>query len=201
MRQRARPLARRMRSASSATLRREATISASVSSAGATGELLTPVETGMPRSVAAAKSSMCELRPTSAISLSFGSRSSSARENSTRSRIDTTTSASFRRSTSSIEIARRLAMARHVVVADQREAGKLIDHVLIVVGDDDFHRRFVLLLQRRPIRSAARPITSPRSTSSCTASASSSGRTTLTSGNTSPRATSSSNSSTSLRVT
>ena len=91
---------RLMRSASSAMLRREATISASVSSAGATGELLTPVETGMPRSVAASKSSMCELRPTSASSLSFGSRSSSARENSTRSRIDTTTSASFSRSTS-----------------------------------------------------------------------------------------------------
>ena len=90
----------RIRSASIATLRREATISARVSSAGATGELLTPVETGMPRSVAAMKSSMCELRPTSASSFSLGSRSSSARENSTRSRIDTTTSASFRRSTS-----------------------------------------------------------------------------------------------------
>ena len=89
-----------MRSASSAMLRREATISASVSSAGATGELLTPVETGMPRSVAALKSSMCEPRPTSASSLSLGSRSSSARENSTRSRIDTTTSASCSRSTS-----------------------------------------------------------------------------------------------------
>ena len=44
---------------------------------------------------------MCELRPTSAINFSLGSRVSSARENSTRSRIDTTTSASFRRSTSS----------------------------------------------------------------------------------------------------
>ena len=90
----------RIRSASSATLRREATISARVNSAGATGELLTPVETGMPSSVPALKSSMCEPRPTSAINLSFGSRSSSARENSTRSRIDTTTSASFSRSTS-----------------------------------------------------------------------------------------------------
>ena len=38
-----------------------------------------------------------------------------------------------------VEVARRLAIARHVVVADQREAGKLIDHVLVVVGDDDFH--------------------------------------------------------------
>ncbi len=57
-----------MRSASSAMLRRAATISASVSSAGATGELLTPVETGIPSSVAAARSSMCEVRPTNAIS-------------------------------------------------------------------------------------------------------------------------------------
>ena len=39
-----------------------------------------------------------------------------------------------------VEIARRLAIALHVVVADQREARKLIDHVLVVVGDDDFHR-------------------------------------------------------------
>ena len=39
-----------------------------------------------------------------------------------------------------IEIARRLAIALHVVVADQREARKLIDHVLVVVGNDDFHR-------------------------------------------------------------
>ena len=89
-----------MRSASSATLRREATINASVSSAGATGELLFPVATGMPSSVQAVKSIICELRPTSAMSLSFGNRSSSARENSTRSRIETTTSASRSRSTS-----------------------------------------------------------------------------------------------------
>ena len=39
-----------------------------------------------------------------------------------------------------VEIARRLAIALHVVVADQREARELIDHVLVVVGDDDFHR-------------------------------------------------------------
>ena len=55
-------------------------MSAKVNSAGATGELLTPVETGMPSSVAAAKSIRCELRPTSAMSLHLGSRSSSARE-------------------------------------------------------------------------------------------------------------------------
>ena len=90
-----------MRSASSATLRREATINASASSAGATGELLLPVATGMPSAVQAGKSIIWELRPTSAISLSFGSRSSRGRENSTRSRIETTTSASRRRSTSS----------------------------------------------------------------------------------------------------
>ncbi len=89
-----------MRSASSATLRRDATINASASSAGATGELLLPVATAIPSSVQAAKSIILELRPTSAMSLSFGSLSSSARENSTRSRIETTTSASQRRSTS-----------------------------------------------------------------------------------------------------
>ena len=110
-----------------------------------------------------------------------------------------------------VEIARRLAIALHVVVADQREARKLIDHVLVVVGDDDFHRvgfqfgsstqKSFRFIQYHAIRSAARPITSPRSTSSWTASASSSGRTSDTSGNTSPRATRSSDSSTSLRVT
>ena len=89
-----------IRSASRAMLRRAARISATVNSAGATGELLWPVETGMPSSVQALKSMACELRPTSAISFSFGSRSSRARENSIRSRIETTTSASARRSTS-----------------------------------------------------------------------------------------------------
>ena len=92
---------RRMRSASSAMLRRAATISARVSSAGADAELLLPCDTGMPSSVQAAKSMVVALRPTSASSLSFGSRSSSARENSTRSRTATTTSASCSRSTSS----------------------------------------------------------------------------------------------------
>ncbi len=91
---------RRMRSASNATLRRELMIKESVSSAGATGELLLPAATGMPSSVQAEKSSTCELRPTSAMSLSFGNCSSSARENATRSRIETTTSASRRRATS-----------------------------------------------------------------------------------------------------
>ena len=91
---------RRMRSASSAMLRRDATISAMASSAGAAGELLLPVETGMPSAVQAAKSMVPALRPTSASSLSRGSRSSSARENFTRSRMATTTSASPNRSTS-----------------------------------------------------------------------------------------------------
>jgi hypothetical protein len=88
-----------MRSASSATLRRDVTINASASSAGATGELLLPVATAIPSSVQAPKSILLELRPTSAMSLSFGSLSSRARENSTRSRMATTTSASQRRST------------------------------------------------------------------------------------------------------
>ncbi len=87
-----------IRSVSRAMLRRAARISATVNSAGATGELLLPVETGMPSSVQASKSMACELRPTSAISFNFGSRSSTARVNATRSRIETTTSASARRS-------------------------------------------------------------------------------------------------------
>src|SRR5262249_4965519 len=55
---------------------RDATINASASSAGATGELLLPVATAIPSSVQAAKSIILELRPTSAMSLSFGSLSS-----------------------------------------------------------------------------------------------------------------------------
>src|SRR5262249_24021053 len=39
-----------------------------------------------------------------------------------------------------IEIARRLAIAPHVVVADEREARELIDDVLIIVGNDDLHQ-------------------------------------------------------------
>ena len=39
-----------------------------------------------------------------------------------------------------VEIARRRAIARHVMMADQREARELIDHVLVVVGNYDLHR-------------------------------------------------------------
>ena len=111
-----------------------------------------------------------------------------------------------------VEIARRLAIALHVVVADQREARKLIDHVLVVVGNDDFHRvgfpvrfehtkkfsRYPSIMQSaaprgRSLRRARQvhallpppPADAPATTS----------------GNTSPRATRSSDSSTSLRVT
>ena len=138
----------RIRSASSATLRREATISAKVSSAGATGELLTPVETGMPSSVAAAKSSMCELRPTSAMQLELGQPlQQRARE------LDPLADRHHHVGVLQpldelVEIARRLAIALHVVVADQREARKLIDHVLVVVGDDDFHEMLEFLCVR-----------------------------------------------------
>ncbi len=93
----------------------------------------------MPRSVAALKSSMCELRPTSASSFSLGSRSSKAREKSTRSRTRHHHVGVLQAINKLVEIAGRLAVALHVVVADQGEAGKLIDHVLVVVGDDDFH--------------------------------------------------------------
>src|SRR4029079_17281989 len=55
--------ARFIRSASSATFRRDATIKASASSAGASGELLLPVVTGMPSAVQAAKSIAGELAP------------------------------------------------------------------------------------------------------------------------------------------
>ena len=40
---------------------------------------------------------------------------------------------------SCIEIARRLAIANDIVMADQRKAFKLIDHVLIIIRNDDFH--------------------------------------------------------------
>jgi hypothetical protein len=36
------------------------------------------------------------------------------------------------------------AVARHVVVADQVVTGELVDHVLVVVRDDDFHMEKVL---------------------------------------------------------
>ena len=42
-----------------------------------------------------------------------------------------------------VEIARRRAIARHVVVADERIAGELVDHVLVVVGNYDFHATFL----------------------------------------------------------
>ena len=42
-------------------------------------------------------------------------------------------------SPASLEVARRLAVAHHVVMADQREARELVDHVLVVVGDSDLH--------------------------------------------------------------
>jgi len=44
-----------------------------------------------------------------------------------------------------VEIARRRAVARHVMLADERIAGELVDHVLIVVGNYDFHERRFLL--------------------------------------------------------
>jgi hypothetical protein len=37
------------------------------------------------------------------------------------------------------QIACRLAIAYDIVMADQRKTFKLIDHVLVVVGNDDFH--------------------------------------------------------------
>jgi len=37
------------------------------------------------------------------------------------------------------QIARRVAKAYDIVMADQRKTFKLIDHVLVVVGNDDFH--------------------------------------------------------------
>jgi hypothetical protein len=38
-----------------------------------------------------------------------------------------------------IERGRRLAIAHHVVMADQVEAFELVDHVLVVVRNDDLH--------------------------------------------------------------
>src|SRR5204863_4878141 len=39
------------------------------------------------------------------------------------------------------KIARRLTVAYDIVMADQRKALELIDHVLIVIRNNDFHRR------------------------------------------------------------
>jgi hypothetical protein len=44
-----------------------------------------------------------------------------------------------------VEVARRRAVARHVMLRDERMAGELVDHVLIVVGNYDFHERRFLL--------------------------------------------------------
>ena len=44
-----------------------------------------------------------------------------------------------------VEVARRLAVAHDVVLADERIAGELVDHVLVIVGNYDFHSSFVLL--------------------------------------------------------
>jgi len=66
------------------------------------------------------------IAPTSAINFSFGSRSSRARENSTRSRIETTTSASARRSTSD-RIARGFAITGDLMLLNQTVAIETID--------------------------------------------------------------------------
>jgi hypothetical protein len=54
------------------------------------------------------------------------------------------------------EIARRLAVARHVMMANERKAFEPIDHILIVVGNSDLHlpgflgrKRSVLCARRR----------------------------------------------------
>ncbi len=46
-----------------------------------------------------------------------------------------------------IEVARRLAVARHIVLGDERIAGELVDHVLVVVGNYDFHARVTFIAQ------------------------------------------------------
>jgi hypothetical protein len=53
----------------------------------------------------------------------------------------TTTSASPKPLDELIEVAGRLAIARHVVLADEAITGELVDHVLVVVGNYDFHER------------------------------------------------------------
>ena len=70
------------------------------------------------------------------MSLSFGNLSSRVRENSTRSRIETTIAKALDEVS---QIARRLTIDGDIVMADQRKTFKLIDPVLIVVRNNDFH--------------------------------------------------------------
>src|SRR5262252_8746274 len=125
-----------MRSASSATLRRDATINASASSAGATGELLLPVATAIPSSVqvdhlgiAANERDELELRQP------FEQRAGKFDALAYRDD-DVGIAKAFDELG---QIARRLTIAYDVVMADQRKTLELIDHVLIVIGNDDFH--------------------------------------------------------------
>ena len=141
-----------MRSASSATLRREARIKASVSSAGATGELLLPVgdrnaELGAGGEVdrlriAADQRDQLELR-----------QSLEQRARELHPLADRDDDVGLGQALDQLrKIARRLAIAGDVVMADQRKAVEPIDHVLVVVGNDDLHRMLSPLLTTLHLR-------------------------------------------------
>ena len=94
----------------------------------------------MPSSVQAAKSISCELRPTSASSLQFR-QALEQRAGKFNAFADGDDDVGIAQPLDQlIEIARRFAIADNVMVADQGEACELIDHVLIVVGNGDFHK-------------------------------------------------------------
>ena len=119
-------------------LRRDATIKASASSAGASGELLLPVATAIPSSVQAAKSILLELRPTSAMTELRQSFEQRAGKFDAFAYGDDDVGVA--KALDEVgQIARRLAIAYDIVMADQGKTFKLIDPVLVVVGNDDFH--------------------------------------------------------------
>jgi len=97
-----------------------------------------PVATGIPSLVHAAKSIILEFRPTSAMSLSFGSLSSRARKfDPFANRNDDV--GITKALDEVVKFARRLTMTYDIVMADQRKTFKLIDYILIVIGNNDFH--------------------------------------------------------------
>ena len=122
-------------------LRREATISASVNSAGATGELLCPGRDrnaeigggGKVQHVRTAADQRQQLELGQPLQQRAGELDALADRHHHIGVVQALDQL--------IEIARRLAIALDVVMADHRKAGKLVNDVLIVVGNYNFHGR------------------------------------------------------------
>ena len=132
---------RRIRSASSAMLRREATISATVSSAGEVGELLTPVATqhavfgagGVIDRGGRAADQRDQLQVRQPLDQRAGEFHPLPDRNDDVGGVETLDQF--------IEAGGGRAVARDGVVPQQGEAVQPVDDVLVVVGDDDVHRQ------------------------------------------------------------